>query len=191
MTKGASLALWGLGKGEGQRRDTLRGLALAWEREAPRSPPGSTFCQLCIFWGNPLFLGGCICSASRLQSLDIRRGDSSRGGGVSHRPLGTGTLPVASRGSPSSPSGTSVPSSPGETKFSGEQIPGRDTRGKVRGGTRRRSRDSSPILPLISFPRSSIPGEGKLEASTLRRKKPRWSRLFGAREPTFSSQPAA
>lgn len=88
MTKGASLALWGLGKGEGQRRDTLRGLALAWEREAPRSPPGSTFCQLCIFWGNPLFLGGCICSASRLQSLDIRRGDSSRGGGGQSQALG-------------------------------------------------------------------------------------------------------
>lgn len=190
MTKGASLALRGLGKGEGHRRDTLCSLALAWEREAPRSPPGSTFCQLCIFWGNSLFLGGCICSVSRLQSLDIHRGDSSRGV-VSYRPFGTGTLPVASRGSPSSPSGTSVPSSPGETKFSGEQIPGRDTRGKMREGTRRRSMDSFPVLPLISFPRSSIPGEGKLEASMLRRKKPRWSRLFGAREPKFSSQPAA
>ena len=41
------------------------------------------------------------------------------------------------------------------------------------------------------FPRSNIPGEGKLEESILRGKKPRWPRLFGEREPKFSSQPAA
>lgn len=126
---------------------------------------------------------------SRLQALDTGRGDLSRG--VSHRPLGTRTLPVASRGSPSSPSGTSVSSSPGKTKFSGEQIPGRDTSGKVREGTRRHNMDSSSILPLVSFPRSNIPDEGKLEASLLRGKKPRSSRLFGEYELSFSSQPAA
>lgn len=164
-------------------------LALAWEMEEPGSHSGSTFCQLCVFWGNPLFLGGCICSVSRLQSLDTRRGDSLRE--VNHRPLGTRTLPVASRGSPSSPSGISVSSSPGETEFSGEQIPGRDTSGKVREDTRRHNTDSSSIPPLVSFPRSNIPGEGKLEESILRGKKPRQPRLFGEREPKFSSQPAA
>ena len=108
--------------------------------------------------------------------------------GVSHRPLGTRTLPVASRGSPSSPSGTSVSGSPGKTKFSGEQISGRDTSGKVREGTRRHNIDS--ILPL-SFPQSNIPGEGKLEASILKGMKPRSSRLFGEYKLNFSSQPAA
>lgn len=82
-------------------------------------------------------------------------------------------------------------SSPGKTKFSGEQIPGRDTSGKVREATRRHNIDSSSILPLISFPRSNIPGEGKLEASILRGKKPRSSRLFGEYKLNFSSQPAA
>lgn len=82
-------------------------------------------------------------------------------------------------------------SSPGKTKFSGEQIPGRDTSGKVREGTRRHNIDSSSILPLVSFPRSNIPGEGKLEASILRGKKPRSSRLFGEYKLNFSAQPAA
>lgn len=156
-------------------------------------PPRRTSHQLCVFWGHPLFLGGCVCSVSRLQALDTGRGDSWGRGprgdrAPCHRPLGTRTLPVASRGSPSSPSGTSVSGSPGKTKFSGEQIPGRDTSGKVREGTRRHNIDS--ILPL-SFPQSNIPGEGKLEASILKGMKPRSSRLFGEYKLNFSSQPAA
>lgn len=123
--------------GSGEGRGGIGGIhSAAWpspgEEEHQEAPQAALSVSSAFFWGNSLFLGGCICSVSRLQSLDIHRGDSSRGWSVTG-PLGQGLclfqLPEAL---PALKWARLFQVLQGRQKFSGEQIPGRDTRGKVR-----------------------------------------------------------
>lgn len=127
-------------------------LALAWGEGGTKKPPQAALsCQLCIFWGNSLFLGGCICSVSRLQSLDIHRGDSRQGGWSVTGPWDRDSACCFQR-PPSSPSGTSVPSSPGETQI----LRRTNSRKRHEGKGERRYKKTQyglfPVLPLISSP---------------------------------------